>query len=96
MRHQRVKEGLILESKKVLFKYKDSIINDDLLKIIKFELNSALNNYLIDNLVYKHDFPIEFENELGWWKINSNGETFFQPKKTLSRIECNIIINKNK
>lgn len=96
MRYQRVKEGLILESKKVLFKYKDSIINDDLLKIIKFELNSALNNYLIDNLVYKHDFPIEFENELGWWKINSNGETFFQPKKTLSHIECNIIINKIK
>jgi hypothetical protein len=94
MRHQKVKEGLILESNKVLSKYKGSTINEDLLKRIRSELNDALNGYISNALVYNHDFPIEFENELGLWKINSNGDTFFQPKRVLSRIECNITINK--
>lgn len=39
-------------------------------------------------------FPIEFENNLGFWKLYENLNVDFSPRKKVQYIECNITIKK--
>jgi hypothetical protein len=78
------KEGFIVEAKKTIDKYVGMDNTQEVLKKIRSDLNDVLNNYIFENEVYQKDFPVEFENEMGKWKIKSDGETqfmsFFAPK----------------
>lgn len=67
---------------------------NEVLRQIKSELNEALNQYLGENHVVEKDFPIEFENDFGKWKINSDGTTHLQPKTGIQHIELNMTIKK--
>jgi hypothetical protein len=80
------KEGIKILSQKTLEKYKSEGYTADVVKQIKEELNSVLS-------VIKEDFPIEFENEIGKWRIESNGVCFIQPRMNIQYIECNFIIS---
>jgi len=40
------------------------------------------------------EFPIEFENNLGFWKIYENLKIDFSPRKKVQYIECNITVKK--
>lgn len=84
---EKIKEKLIL----TLHKYEGEVINNVLYEIVT-ELNDVLNQHLSEHYVIKEDFPIEFENELGRWKINSDGTTYVPPKTETKYIECNITI----
>jgi hypothetical protein len=86
------KEGFIIESQNTLKKYEGKIVNE-VLKDIRSELNDVLNNYLLDNIVTEHDFPVKFENSLGKWEIHKDGRTYVQPKAGRQFIECNITIS---
>ena len=85
------KEGFIIESQNTLKKYKGKIVNE-VLNDIRSDLNDVLNKYLSDNVVMSDDFPIKFENSLGKWEIDKDGNTTVQPHKGLQFIECNITI----
>jgi hypothetical protein len=74
------KEGIIVEAKKTLDKYVGLDNTQEVLEKIKSDLNDVLNNYFDENESYQKDFPLEFENEMGKWRIKSNGETEFEPK----------------
>lgn len=86
-------EGFVVESRKTLDKYIGREVRE-VLKDIQDEMNVVLNNYLKDTPMYKTDFPIEFEHEVGKFEINSDGKTYFYPKRGVQQIEVNITINK--
>lgn len=88
------REGFIVTAKSTLQKYKDCKV-DESLKQITEDLNDVLNEYISNHIIYNIDFPIEFENDLGKWKIESDGRIFLFPNKILNHIECNITILKN-
>jgi uncharacterized protein Usg len=88
------KEGIKILAKKTLEKYEGEKNVSDVINKMKEDLNDVLNTYLVQNYVIEEDFPIEFENELGKWKINADGNTYVQPKKGTQYIECNITIKK--
>lgn len=88
-------EGIKIVAQKTLEKYEGLNNTSDVIHKIKEDLNVALNTYLAQNHVIREDFPIEFENELGKWKINSDGETYLQTKTTPQYIECNMTIKPN-
>ena len=88
------KEGFKTEAIKVLDSYVGSELEETLLKKIQSDLDVALNEYLSNVPMYKTDFPIEFEHEVGKFEINSDGKTYFYPKKGVQQIEVNITINK--
>jgi hypothetical protein len=44
--------------------------------------------------MYKTDFPISFNHDIGEFIISENGYVAFLPKKTPQYIEVNITINK--
>jgi uncharacterized protein Usg len=86
------KERIKILAKKTLEKYEGKKNVSDVINKIKEDLNDVLNTYLTQNYVIEEDFPIEFENELGKWKINADGNAYVQPKKGPQYIECNITI----
>ena len=86
------KEGFIVEAKKTIDKYVGMDNTQEVLKKIRSDLNDVLNNYIFENEVYQKDFPVEFENEMGKWKIKSDGETYFTPFFTPKWIEVNITV----
>ena len=60
-------------------------IGRDVVKILEpyyFQINPGI------------EFPIEFENNLGFWKIYENLKIDFYPRKKVQYIECNITIKK--
>jgi len=59
---------------------------------IRSELNDVLNNYISENKVYDTDFPIEFENGLGKWEINSDGEAYVWLKMGVQHITVDLTI----
>lgn len=71
-----------------------SEITEKVLKQVAIDLNEVLNGYLKDNYVKDEDFPVEFENELGRWKINADGSCYFQPIVGTQNIEVNITIKR--
>jgi len=89
---KKIKEGIIIESSKVLRKYEGKPNIKEVLVLIQKELQEVLQGFLKDNLVYPHHFPIEFENELGKWKIYEDGTTYFERKKPVEYINVNITI----
>ena len=88
------KEGFIIESTKVLDNYIGSELEETLMKKIQSDLDVVLNNYLKDVPMYKTDFPISFNHDIGEFIIHENGSVNFLPKKTPQYIEVNITINK--
>ena len=88
------KEEIKILAQKTLEKYEGEKNVSDVIKKMKEDLDSALNTYLTQDHVIEEDFPIEFENELGKWKINADGNTYVQPKKGTQYIECNITIKR--
>lgn len=77
-----------------MFKYEGERNTKEVLKQMQSELNDVLNQYLGENHVVEKDFPIEFENDFGKWKINSDGTTHLQPKTGIQHIELNMTIKK--
>lgn len=65
-------------------------ITPELIGKIENDLNLLLNKYITDHEVYTNDFPIEFSNEFGRWKIEENGDCFFQPITQIKKINITI------
>lgn len=60
-------------------------IGKEILKVLEpyyFQLNTGIQ------------FPIEFENNLGFWKLHENLNVDFSPRKKVQYIKCNITITK--
>lgn len=60
-------------------------IGKEILKVLEpyyFQLNTGIQ------------FPIEFENNLGFWKLHENLNVDFYPRKKVQYIKCNITITK--
>jgi hypothetical protein len=77
-------------TKKTIKKYEGGELTKEALNKIGVELEDALNGFLSDHDVYPSDFPIEFENELGSWRIESDGNTTVVPKLSASEISVTI------
>lgn len=88
------KEGFIIESRNVLDNYIGSELEETLMKKLRSDLDDALNEYLSNVPMYKRDFPISFNHDIGEFIISENGFVNFVPKKTPQYIEVNITINK--
>jgi len=88
------KERFKNEAIKVLDHYIGSEFEETLMKKIQSDLDVVLNNYLKDVPMYKTDFPISFNHDIGEFIIHENGSVNFLPKKTPQYIEVNITINK--
>ena len=88
------KEGFKSEAIKVLDHYIGSELEDKLMKKIQSDLDVALNEYLSDVPMYKPDFPISFNHDIGEFIISENGFVNFIPKQVNKPIEVNITINK--
>lgn len=86
------KEGFIVEANKALSKYVGKLDTKTTLENITNELNEVLDNYITETPMYRDDFPIEFENDLGKWKLESDGTTQFQPKTSTQFIQVDITI----
>lgn len=86
------KDGIRILAENTLKKYEGEENIHEVISKLREELNDTLNLFLAQNYVVESDFPIEFENELGQWKIHSDGNTFVRPKKGTERIVCNITI----
>ena len=86
------KEKIQHELESTLKKYEDQNVKD-VLSEIRNNLQSLFNNFISsEEGLYVQDFPIEFENNLGRWKIMGTGECFVQPKVSLDRINLDITI----
>ena len=61
---------------------------------LRSEINLALINEVFHPSVdiEDRDFPIEWETELGKFRVEENGNAFIQPKKTVQYIECKVTI----
>jgi hypothetical protein len=71
-------------------------ITGRLLEKLQSEVQNILNSYIhSEEGLYEKQFPIEFENDLGSWKIESDGNLFFQPKTRQKYIEVNFIVKKD-
>ncbi len=90
--NNREKIGILVSS--ALNNYESKLNTNEVLTKLRDELNEVLNHYISENWVVGKDFPIEFENDFGKWKINSDGTTHVQPKTGVQHIELNIIIKK--
>ena len=88
------KEGFKSEVIKVLDHYIGSELEDVLMKKIQSVLDVVLNKYLSDVPMYKPDFPISFNHDIGEFIISENGVVNFTPKQVPHHIEVNITINK--
>lgn len=88
------KKGFIVEANTVLSRYVGKINEKRVLDEISKELDLVLNKYIEETPMYKDDFPIEFENQFGEWKIESDGSTQYKPRVSQERLLLNITINK--
>lgn len=86
------KEGFIVEANKTLSGHIGKTITKTILDNITIGLNEVLDNYITETPMYRDDFPIEFENDLGKWKLESDGTTQFQPKTSSQFIQVDITI----
>jgi len=56
--------------------------------------------HVMSNTLFKMDlpddtkYPIEFENETGKWRIESDGSAIVQPHQTLKHVDININLQK--
>jgi len=84
-----MKDKLKLEFESTLAKYHqaknveliiDKIKEDTKVVLDKYSLSTNAAIYDIDNRIigYEQEFPIEFENNLGRWRIEEDGTTYFQ------------------
>jgi hypothetical protein len=88
------KENIQNEITLSLKKYEGMIVKDVLPQIRK-DLQDVMNNFVSsEEDIYKQDFPIEFENDLGEWKIMENGDCFVSPKMGVEWVEITINIQK--
>ena len=94
MSKDKMKQGIILTSNKTLKKYEGKLVND-CLQDIRNDLQESLNKLLSDNHVFENDFPIIFNNDLGEWEIDSDGNVRVKPKKSMQTLNCKVIISKN-
>ena len=79
------------ELKSTLEKYVGQNVNDVLRKI-RSDLQDVMDNLILSEPgVYLEDFPIEFENELGKWRFEKDGNCFVYPKMS-SVAKINITI----
>lgn len=85
---QKIKEAL----NESLSKFKYDEIDNSLLFVMSVYMSSTLNNVLKDNEVYTTDFPIEWENDLGKFYLESNGMCEFFPKIYTKNIQVSIKI----
>jgi hypothetical protein len=76
--------------KRSLSKYKGENV-ERVLKNIRDDIQEIMDSYVGDGM-YVNDFPIEFENDLGKFRIQSNGESYFFPKTGVQHIEINMTI----
>ena len=95
MKNKEIQDGIIITSNKTLSKYVGEKNISLILDKIKEDLDKSLNQFLSENNASVSDFPVEFENDLGKWKIKADGTTYFQPKVALKHIECNVTITKS-
>lgn len=65
----------------------ESITTQGLSKL-REELQDILDKQIAsDEGLYVNDFPIEFENHLGKWKIESDGTCHVQPKVNVATVD---------
>lgn len=91
MRSNFVKKSIIIETNNAVSKYKGWQIST-ILKHIEKDIQKILDGYISEQLLFADDFPIEFENDLGSWRIESSGNCYLLPKTELSHIEINITL----
>lgn len=89
------KKGFIVEANTLLSRYVGNINHKEVLSAISKDLELVLNKYLGENPMYEEDFPVEFENWLGKWRIESDGSTKFQPTTYKERVILNIKISES-
>jgi hypothetical protein len=91
MQNQKIKNELTEK----LNQFVGDEITGRLLEKLQSETQTILKGYIhSEEGLYEEQFPIEFENDLGIWKIESNGNSFFQPKIRQKYIEVNFTIKK--
>jgi len=93
------KESFINKIKNVFDKYDNNNNNNEIdliLVNVKDDLQLCFSNYINEHIVYETDFPIEFNNNFGHWRIEANGDSFLIPRKVLSKLECKILILSSK
>jgi hypothetical protein len=89
-------KGIIVEGvNSALKKHVGRELNDIVLTQIKKEMEEIMNKVLKENYIHEKDFPIEYENELGLWKLNSDGKVLFAPRAKKDYICVNIKIERN-
>lgn len=76
-----------------LDKYQGQSVKD-VLQQLKTDIEQTLQNFIREKEIYVGDFPIEFENDMGKWKINADGSTYVQPKVAAQNITINITVSK--
>jgi hypothetical protein len=78
------------EIKKTLTKFEGENVKK-VLNLIREELQSTIDKLISsEEGIYDKDFPIEFENDMGKWRIESNGNTFVQPKSEIVALNITI------
>jgi hypothetical protein len=85
-------EGFIVEATKTLERYVGEPNTKEIYKTISEDLNRCLDRYLTDYPINETKYPIEFENEIGKWKIMEDGETYIQHYKPVKSITVNFTI----
>jgi len=84
------KEKIKHELELALKKYEEQSVKDVLSEIRK-DLQNVMDTLIYsEEGVYSQDFPIEFENNLGRWKITKTGECFVQPNTDVCEINITI------
>ena len=82
---------IIIESKNILEKYKGKVVSE-VLEDIRKDLKEVLEGHFISESDITK-FPFEFENDLGKWRIEQGGITYFQPNISTKYITVNINLN---
>lgn len=68
---------------------------DKILDKLKEDINECLSQYISKHEVHNTDFPIEWENDMGKWRIDENGQTHFAPKTIVKQITITLNITKD-
>jgi len=89
MNNEKIKQDLVSR----LEKYQSETLTESTLRKLREDLQNLLDNHVSsDEGLRGKQFPIEIENELGKWRIEESGETFFWPKNSTKYIEVNMTI----
>lgn len=90
---QNHNKNIIELSKHTIQPYIGLPVTRILLENINRDLEISLNKYLQDHIVKETDFPIEFANHMGEWKLNSDGKCLFKPKYDNKYITVDFLIS---